>query len=275
MNTSSHSESDRGAPGQTIQPTSLGQLPFVSIAIITLNKKSTIEQCLTSLFSLDYPRSKYEVVVVDGGSTDGTLQILRKFPVSIVIEERKCRGIARNVAIKNCKGEIIAFIDADCLATPSWLRHHVIVHENPNVFVVGGSVLQGGDSSPPTKIYHDTYFAAQSPSIQQRITWDLATCNASFKRTAFQTVGPFPEADKGEDSVLCWQILSQGYQTVFDPSPRVIHLHEQMTFRSLFRRVREQGSADREIQEAVGNRSPFRLPMSLSVAVMLAPSLLL
>ncbi len=255
--------------------TSLEKLPFVSIAMITFNKKSTIEQCLASLFNLDYPRSKYEVVVVDGGSTDGTLQFLRKFPVSIVMEAGKSRGIARNAAVKNSKGDIVVFIDADCLATPSWLKNHVLVHENPNIFVVGGSVLRGGDSSLPTKIYHETYFAAQSPSVPPRITWDLATCNASFKRAAFQTIGPFPEADRGEDTVLCWQILSGGHQTVFDPSPRVIHLHEKMTFRSLFRRMKEQGRADRDIQVAFGSQSPFRLPRSLTFAVILAPSLLL
>ncbi len=264
-----------GSPTKTVLSTSLEEPPFVSIALITFNKKSTIEQCLTSLFSLDYPRSRYEVVVVDGGSTDGTLQLLRKFPVSIVIETQKCRGIARNAAVKNSKGEIIAFIDADCLAATSWLKDHVLVHKNANVFAVGGSVLQGGDLSLPTQIYHDTYFAAQSPSVPHRITWDLATCNASFKRATFQTVGPFPEVDRGEDSLLCWRILARGYQTVFDPSPKVIHLHERMTFRSLFRRTKEQGFTDREIQVAFGNLSPFRLPRSLTFAVILAPSLVL
>jgi glycosyltransferase involved in cell wall biosynthesis len=273
--TTIQTESETGTQAKTLSSTPQEELPFVSIAIITFNKKSTIEKCLTSLFSLDYPRSMYEVVVVDGGSTDGTLQLLRKFPVSIVTETQKCRGIARNDAVKNSEGEIVAFIDADCVATTSWLKDHVLIHKDAKVLAVGGSVLQGGDLSLPAQIYHDTYFAAQSPSVPHRMTWDLATCNASFKRIAFQTIGPFPEVDRGEDSLFCWRILRHGYLTVFDPSPRVIHLHERMTFRSLFRRIKEQGRADREIQVAFGNRSPFRLPRSLSVAVVLAPSLLL
>jgi glycosyltransferase involved in cell wall biosynthesis len=249
--------------------------PFVSIALITFNKKSTIQACLESLYSLDYPRSRYEVVVVDGGSNDGTLSVLRSYPLSIIIETRKNRGLARNTAIEHSKGDIIAFIDADCLAEPSWLKEHVLVHEDPKVLIVGGSVLQGGDLSLPARIYHETYFAAQSPTLSRRVTWDLATCNASFKRNTFWQVGLFPEIERGEDSLLCWQTLRKGYTVLFDPGPAVVHLHEQISFPTLFKRNLEQGYADREIQQAFGSTSPFKLPRRFVAAALLAPSLVL
>jgi glycosyltransferase involved in cell wall biosynthesis len=249
--------------------------PFVSIALITFNEKTNITECLRSLYDLDYPQTRYEVVVVDGGSTDGTLETLRRFPVTLIIDTRKSRGVARNTAVKNAKGDIIAFIDADCRATSTWLKEHVKVHRNPSVLVVGGSVLQGGDSSPPTRIYHETYFAAQLPSVPRRITWDLATCNASFKRATFQAVGLFPEMDRGEDSLLCWQVLKKGYEVIYDPSPQVVHVHERMTLRSFFRRCGEQGYADRELQAAFGSRSPFKLPKTVGLTMILTPSLVL
>jgi glycosyltransferase involved in cell wall biosynthesis len=254
-------------------PATTNELPFVSVALITFNKKSTIEQCLKSLFSLDYPKSKYEVVVVDGGSTDGTFEIMRDFPVSLIIETRKCRGLARNAAVKNSRGDVIAFIDADCLASKTWLRDHVTAHRDPRVVAVGGSVLQGGDFSMPTRIFHETYFAAQSPTLRRRVTWDLATCNASFKRNTFRDVGLFPEIDRGEDTLLCWEALRKGYQVVYDPSPRVIHIHDRITFGSLLKRSMEQGEADREIQGAFGNESPFKLPRKFLPAALLTPSL--
>jgi glycosyltransferase involved in cell wall biosynthesis len=198
---------------------------------------------------------------------------LRAYPVSILIETRKCRGLARNVAVENSRGEIVAFIDADCLAAKSWLKNHVSAHQNPGVLVVGGSVVQGGDFSLPTSVYHETYFAAQSSSIPRRVTWDLATCNASFKRTTFEQVGLFPEIDRGEDTLLCWQVLQKGFRVLYDPAPRVTHLHERITVGSLLRRSREQGEADREIQGAFGTQSPFRLPRRFLSTLVLTPSL--
>ncbi len=251
------------------------QLPFVTIALITYNKQSTIHQCLESLFMIDYPRSKFEVVAVDGGSSDSTLNILRSYPVSITVEKRKNRGFARNTAVEHSKGDIVAFIDADCIATTSWLIEHVRIHEDPKILVVGGSVLQGGIRSLPATIYHDTYFAGQSPNLPRRVTWDIATCNASFKRTTFWRVGLFPEINRGEDTLLCWQALKKGFMVVYDPGPEVVHLHENTDLRTLFKRSWEQGYADREIQQAFGANSPFRLPRNLFSILLFTPSLVL
>ena len=254
---------------------SSGDLPFVSVALITFNEKANIADCLRSLDVLDYPRSRYETVVVDGGSTDGTLEILRDFPVSLIIDTRKCRGLARNTAVNAAKGDLIAFIDADCLATPSWLRDHVRIHRKGSVLIVGGSVLQGGDLSLPTRIFHEIYFASQLPSVPHGTTWDLATCNASFKRSTFHDVGLFPQMDRGEDSLLCWEALKKGYEVVFDPMPQVVHIHDRLTFRSLFGRSREQGRADRELQAAFGERTPFKLPRKFVWTMILTPSLII
>lgn len=248
-------------------------LPFITIALITFNKKSTIRQTLRSLSSLDYPRSRYEIIAVDGGSRDGTIEILRDYGVSIIEQPGKNRGVARNTAVQHSKGDIIAFIDADCLATTSWLKDHVSIHEDQKVLVAGGSVLLGGDYSLSARIYHETYFAAQSPALPRRITWDLATCNVSFKRTTFWEVGLFPEINRGEDALLCWQVLGNGYIVLFDPIPRVVHLHEHLDFRALFKRTIEQGYADREIQQAFGSHSPFRLPRGFYLSALLGPSL--
>src|SRR6266704_2603682 len=196
-------------------------LPFISVAIITLNNKSTIERCLESIDTLDYPRDKYEIVVVDGGSSDGTLDLLQKFPVKQVIDRRPCRGAARNTAVKNCAGELIAFTDADCVVDRGWLKNHVSIHRDPRIKVAG----------------------------------------------------PFQELDRGEESLLCWKIIQKGFQVIFDPSPRVVHLHRPMNFNALFKRSREEGYSDRCLQGAFGDRAPFRLPKSYALVAILTPSL--
>ncbi len=249
------------------------QSPFVSVAIITLNSISTIQRCLQALVELDYPKDRSEIVIVDGGSTDGTVDLLQKYPVKIVIDTRKNRGVARNTAVNNCKGEIIAFTDADCTPLKSWLTDHVSVHSDPHVLVVAGAVLQGGDFGLPTTIYHQTYFATQSPTTSRRKTWEIASANASFKTSTFKLVGPFPELDRGEESLLSWRVLQAGFDVVFDPSPRVVHLHSHMSYRSLFKRSWDEGYSDRCLQTAFGNVSPFRLPRGFWLALMLSPCL--
>ena len=248
-------------------------LPFVSVAIITLNNKPTIERCLESIDDLDYPRDKYEIVVLDGGSSDGTLDLLQKFRVKQVIDRRPCRGAARNTAVKNCGGELIAFTDADCMVDKRWLKSHVSIHRDPRIMVAAGSVLQGGDFGLPTTLYHSTYFATQSPATTRRNTWEIATCNASFKASSFKVAGPFQELDRGEESLLCWKIIQKGFQVVFDPSPKVVHLHRHMNFNALFKRSREEGYSDRLLQGAFGDRAPFRLPKSYALVAILTPSL--
>ena len=266
-------ESTSEAQGGFFLPRNEAQSPFVSVAVITLNCVSTIQKCLQALVELQYPKDRFEIVIVDGGSTDGTTEVLQRFPVRIVVDARRNRGVARNTAVDNCRGQIIAFTDADCTPLKSWLSDHVSAHSDPRILVVAGAVLQGGDFGLPATIYHQTYFATQSPTTSRRKTWEIASANASFKTTTFKLVGPFPELDRGEESLLSWRVLQAGFDVVFDPSPRVVHLHMQMSYRSLFKRSRDEGYSDRYLQTAFGDASPFRLPRDFWLALVFLPSL--
>lgn len=97
-------------------------LPFVSVVMPTLNSERTLEKCLESVFSQDYPKDKLEIILIDGGSKDRTLEIGKKYPVRIVVDEKKGRGSAYNKSIAEVKSEAIAFLDSDAYAEPLWLR---------------------------------------------------------------------------------------------------------------------------------------------------------
>ena len=243
--------------------------PFVSIIVIVRDMAQTIDSCLRSVFSVDYPKKSYEVIVVDGGSTDGTLTKMQRYPIKCVHETRNGRGIARNTGIKNAKGELVVFLDADCVAYPNWLRKHVELHDALRTsFAIGGAVVCENDVAKLVQFRHYTYFANMCENVPRKVTWDIATCNASFKKKFFAKVGLFDEKlDFGEDTSLCWNALNKGYSTLFDPAPKVIHIYPPMTLRDFLDKKRNDGKSYGSIQ------IPYKIPKEYVTAALFVPLL--
>jgi len=93
--------------------------PLVSIVICAKNNARTIERCFNSVFNLDYPNKA--VMVVDGCSTDGTLDIAKKFNVKVYSDGGKGLAYARDLGWRKAEGEFIAYIDADMIINSDWI----------------------------------------------------------------------------------------------------------------------------------------------------------
>lgn len=116
---------------------------LISVAIITMNRAEWLKDALTSLSRQSRPPD--EVVVVDNGSKDHTKSVILGFSdrLNIKYVYEPVRGIphARNTAIHNATGDIIASIDDDCVADENWLKTIEIPFiKDPNIGVVGGNV---------------------------------------------------------------------------------------------------------------------------------------
>jgi len=200
--------------------------PFVSVIVIVLNMEATIGSCLSALKKLNYPEDKYEIIVVDGGSTDNTLQVIKQFDVKLFSEASGIRGSARNYGINKAKGSIMAFIDADCDANREWLRLHVDDHlAHPDVGAVGGGIIhklpKEGKFTSLIIADNETEFSVVS---RMRYVSTIPTCNASFKKSVLNRVGLFNEKlHIGEDTEICHRIVSCGYKILFDPEASIIH----------------------------------------------------
>ncbi len=97
--------------------------PKISFIIPTYNADRYLQRCLQSIFDLDYPPEKLEVFIADGGSTDNTLMIAKKFNVKILENKRKIAEYGKFFAFQASTGEYIALVDSDnIIASRSWLK---------------------------------------------------------------------------------------------------------------------------------------------------------
>lgn len=118
--------------------------PSVSCVIATYNSSDTLSECLTSLFAQNYPKEKLEVIIVDGGSKDSTLEILKNFTVRQynVPPEKQEAEYNKGTGILHAKNELILMIDADnVLPHKNWLKKMVkpLVE---NQHIIGSEILR-------------------------------------------------------------------------------------------------------------------------------------
>ena len=205
----------------------------VTIVVPVRNGEQTIQQLLESLQKLDYDRNKVEVIVVDGNSTDKTREIVKKYPVKLLVEKRKGLNVARNTGIKCSNGEIVVFTDSDCIVPPNWITKIVENFKDPKVSCVGGSAkaLNGDFVSQ----YADNSIVRLMPFFTKREELEKvkpffrhpAGCNMAFRRKIAEEVGYFDEQIQyGFDEVeFADRVCRAGYKMVLDPEVSVWHKH--------------------------------------------------
>lgn len=224
-----------------------GPPPSFSIVICTYNRARVLEKCLAALRSLEYPA--FEVVVVNGPSTDHTDEVLALFPdVKRADNGTRNLSISRNLGIAAAAGEVIAFIDDDALPDTDWLERLADAYADPEVGAAGGPVIgPGGDH-----LQFDNGVISRS-GMPRAIQEEPAECNdpggewfnilmgtnSSFRRSALEAVGGFDENYEyyHDESDLCVRVIRAGYRIVHVPGARVWHEFEKSHIRKTLRDV--------------------------------------
>lgn len=114
----------------------------ISVIIPVRNEAEKIEQCLEAVFS--QTMKPFEVIVVDGHSTDDTVKNAGEFPVRILYEDYHTRAGACQVGVENAEGEFIAFTDADCIPEKGWLEN-LVKEFDDGIVGVGGGIKNIGE----------------------------------------------------------------------------------------------------------------------------------
>src|SRR5882762_831851 len=174
--------------------------PFVSVLIDTYNHERFIEEAIQSVLSQDFPASEREILVVDDGSTDRTPEILRKFASQIRVLRKPNGGQASafNHGIPECRGELIAFLDADDWWAPDKLtRVTNAMAAEPEVGFVGhGIITVFPDGAQTTEVLRDGFcFQANELSgalLFRRRGAFMGTSRMTVRRDLLLRIGPVP-----------------------------------------------------------------------------------
>jgi len=174
--------------------------PFVSVLIDTYNHERFIEEAIQSVLLQDFPASSREILVVDDGSTDRTPEILAKFGSQIRVLRKPNGGQASafNHAIPECRGELIAFLDADDWWAPGKLTRVVnAMAANPEIGFIGhGIITVFPDGARNTDVLRDGFdFQANDlPGAQlfRRRGAFMGTSRMTVRRTLFRQILPVP-----------------------------------------------------------------------------------
>jgi lipopolysaccharide/colanic/teichoic acid biosynthesis glycosyltransferase/GT2 family glycosyltransferase len=189
------------------------------------------------LASQDYPRSAYEVVVVDDGSTDETARIAHRDNVRVLTQSHAGPATARNRGAAAAHGELLLFTDADCEPVPGWISALVVPFSDPGVAGAKGAYLTRQRDIVPR--FTQLEYQERYDRMAGRGSIDFVdTYSAAYRRDVFlanhgfDTV--FPTASV-EDQELSFRLAEKGYRLVFAPDARVYHRHNP-TLRAYIRR---------------------------------------
>ncbi len=217
--------------------------PVISIIIPVYNGRKTIAACIEALLDQDYPQAQYEIIVVDNNSTDGTDEIVTHYPVNLFYERAiQTPAATRNRGIREAKGEILVFVDADCIASPSLLQNLVKPFELSTVGAVCGSI-----EAYQQETLVEQYFADRNPYTFQGDEGfvHLLTGNMACTKALIIQLGFFDEhLSTAEDLDLGWRIqIVAGKEIVYRPGAIVQHKYRS-TIGGLFNQYRRYGFSE-------------------------------
>jgi GT2 family glycosyltransferase len=200
--------------------------PEVSVVVPHLNQPEPLAACLAALARQTIAPGRFEVIVVDNGSTPPPAAVVAGFPgVRLLHEPRPGPGPARNRGAALARAAILAFLDADCIPEPDWLR--AILEgfaADPGAALLGGAVRvfpQTPGRPNPAEAFELVYGFRQQWQIARH--GFAATANLAVRRTVFERVGPFAGIDVAEDLDWGTRARAKGFAVRFAPDAVVRH----------------------------------------------------
>jgi mycofactocin system glycosyltransferase len=225
--------------------------PTVTVIVPTLERAGDLDDCLRALAGLDYPADQFELIVVDDGSADAAAiaGLAGCHGARLLVNDHnQGPSYSRNRAAGEATGDILAFVDSDCVASAQWLRELVAYLAWDRVGAVGGRT-----TGYYTESSLDRYEAVASPLDMGRHlrlesrgsdTFYVPTCNLLVRRSVYLALdGLREDLRMGEDVDFCWRLRARGDYLVYAPEGIVRHKHRN-TLVPMLRRRAGYGSSE-------------------------------
>ena len=212
--------------------------PKISIIIATRNNEQTINDCLKAIFELNYPKDFLEVIVVDGGSKDATVQIAEQYPVKVISMPLNAPA-AYNYAMKIAGSDILGFVDSDAKVEKEWLNKLVPHLADPKVAGVSGGIETWNAENPWARSIG--YDLVNRYSRLKKYASRIATMNLLMKKNVIAEAGGFDEDLPSQyDTDHGFRINRIGYKLVFEPATKCYHFN-RTTVRAFYRQQLQYG----------------------------------
>jgi glycosyltransferase involved in cell wall biosynthesis len=213
--------------------------PRVSVVVPTYNRCASLQRLLLSLANQTLQAKGFEVLVVDDGSSDRTPEVLRALTVPYSLrslrQTNQGPGAARNLGVKEARGELIVFLDDDTVPMADLLEQHLRVHDsNPDAVVIGPMVAPPRWERPAWVRWEeeilDTQYKAMLAGEFECTPRQFYTANASLSRVRFLAAGGFDSTFKrAEDVEMAYRMRDQGAYFIFH-AEAVVHHYAERTF---------------------------------------------
>ncbi len=213
----------------------------VSVIIPTYNSEEAIEECLLSMVNQTY--KPFEIIVVDGGSSDSTVKIVKKFDVRLMINEKShMPGASRNLAAESARGDILFLMDSDCFADHKVLEYHIRCYRKRGDIVGVKGAIRSLARSRISDFIQRQFMASQwlnsNPDGIMRLFH--AGPNFSIYKPVFLSKKFREDLVSCEDTELFIRIKKDMLKVLYEPRAFVFH-HHPTTLKGLFEQRKWHG----------------------------------
>lgn len=250
---------------------------FISFIVPVLNMADTLGKCLESIKNVDYPKDNFEIIVMDNGSSDSSIEIAKQFTDRIFIDSKATIAKLRNKGAKEAKGTFLSFVDADCIIPKDYLKDALGYFKDSNVGLVGSRTYIVFDNATWIEKTWKVHFDKDSDI--NKVNW-LHSEAIVIKKDIFFAVGGFDGSLETCEDVDFGYRINKKYKIISDKKLAPLHLKDAKKITEFFKKESWRGKNSIQVSLKHLNERKEILSLALlfyylMLLILLAPAIII